>query len=330
MNKVSFIKALLEMDEASFTKKYNDDPKLKGGQKNLPDELQAQIVREDEVTSKIDASEKNFLQKIYKNTPIEKIPEKHRWAFDDKSIKKEDANKAERKFEVDDIVKVKTTGKKGKVVDMSPDETFFIVNIGGKNSSFYESNLELIKRRSINETEDREVDWPKEIPSKYADEFLFIYDESKPGFYNVQDVATGKMVGRVGFNTPEKAIEFAQDKIKPKGGTQSTQFESEDHEVSMAQNSLKSIISSASQLMNSLGQDEKDIPAWIQDHITNAENYINQASKNYHEYNEGATSEYDMDELPDGTEEKLAGDAEDVQMKLKSMMENLFERKKAK
>jgi hypothetical protein len=107
--------------------------------------------------------------------------------------------------------------------------------------------------------------------------------------------------------------------------------EGEDHEVSMAANSLKSIISSASQLMNLLGQDEKDIPAWIQDHITNAENYINQASKNYHEYNEGATSEYDMDELPDGTEEKLAGDEEDKEeMFLKNMMEDLFEAKKKK
>jgi len=107
--------------------------------------------------------------------------------------------------------------------------------------------------------------------------------------------------------------------------------EGQDHEVSMAQNSLKSIISAASQLMNSIGQDEKDIPAWIQDHITNAENYINQASKNYHEYNEGATSEYDMDELPDGTEEKLAGDQEDrEEMFLKNMMEDLFEAKKKK
>lgn len=97
--------------------------------------------------------------------------------------------------------------------------------------------------------------------------------------------------------------------------------EGEDHEVSMAQNSLKSIISSASQLINMLGQDEKDIPAWIQDHITNAENYINQASKNYHEYHNG---EHDMDELPDGTIEKPAGDAEDLDMALQSMMESEF------
>ena len=100
--------------------------------------------------------------------------------------------------------------------------------------------------------------------------------------------------------------------------------EGEDHEVSMAHNSLKSIVSSASQLMNLLGNDEKDIPAWIQDHITNAENYINQASKNYHEYNEG---EHDMDELPDGTIEKPAGDAEDL-MSLQGLMETVKGKKK--
>jgi hypothetical protein len=59
-----------------------------------------------------------------------------------------------------------------------------------------------------------------------------------------------------------------------------------DHEVSMAQASLKSIISSASQLMNKLGSMERDIPGWIQDHITNAENYIDQAAQGFHELND--------------------------------------------
>ena len=62
--------------------------------------------------------------------------------------------------------------------------------------------------------------------------------------------------------------------------------EAMDHEVSMAQNSLKSIVTAAGELMNKMGEDEKDIPAWIQDHITNAANYIRQASENYHEYSQ--------------------------------------------
>jgi hypothetical protein len=56
-----------------------------------------------------------------------------------------------------------------------------------------------------------------------------------------------------------------------------------DHEVSMAQNSLKSIMQSCADLMNKLGDDERDIPGWIQDHITNAENYIDQAAQGFHE-----------------------------------------------
>jgi len=33
-----------------------------------------------------------------------------------------------------------------------------------------------------------------------------------------------------------------------------------------------------------MGENEKEIPAWIQDHISKAENYISQAAGNYHEY----------------------------------------------
>lgn len=56
-----------------------------------------------------------------------------------------------------------------------------------------------------------------------------------------------------------------------------------DHEVAMAQASLKSIIRSAAQLMSKIGNMERDIPGWIQDHITNAENYIDQAAQGFHE-----------------------------------------------
>ena len=62
--------------------------------------------------------------------------------------------------------------------------------------------------------------------------------------------------------------------------------EGEDHEVSMAQASLKSIIRSASLLMSKLGDTERNIPGWIQDHITNAENYIDQAAQGFHELND--------------------------------------------
>lgn len=67
--------------------------------------------------------------------------------------------------------------------------------------------------------------------------------------------------------------------------------ESEDHEVSMAQRSLDSIIRAAMELKAKIGDQEINIPAWIQDHITNSENYIDQASQGYHEYHNGGEHE---------------------------------------
>jgi hypothetical protein len=71
--------------------------------------------------------------------------------------------------------------------------------------------------------------------------------------------------------------------------------EDEDHEVSMAQRSLDSILRSAMELKAKIGNQEINIPAWIQDHITNSENFIDQASQGYHEYENGSEHS-EMDE----------------------------------
>ena len=74
-----------------------------------------------------------------------------------------------------------------------------------------------------------------------------------------------------------------------------------DHEVSMANNSIETIIKAAMELKTQLGNNEKDIPAWIQDHISKAENYITQASQNYHEY-----GDHEVEDMPvDGALEKI-------------------------
>jgi hypothetical protein len=74
-----------------------------------------------------------------------------------------------------------------------------------------------------------------------------------------------------------------------------------DHEVSMANNSIETIIKAAMELKTQLGNNEKDIPAWIQDHISKAENYITQASQNYHEY-----GDHEVEDMPvNGALEKI-------------------------
>lgn len=79
--------------------------------------------------------------------------------------------------------------------------------------------------------------------------------------------------------------------------------EGQDHEVSMANNSIDSILWAAQELKKHLGDQERDIPAWIQDHITNAENYIVQAAKNFHDYEDHEEEEYSGDTYDDGLDE---------------------------
>ena len=56
-----------------------------------------------------------------------------------------------------------------------------------------------------------------------------------------------------------------------------------DHEVAMAVSSLEAIAEAIVELRQKLGNVERNIPGWIQDHIAKAENYIEQAAQGFHE-----------------------------------------------
>jgi len=66
-------------------------------------------------------------------------------------------------------------------------------------------------------------------------------------------------------------------------GIRESKVNEEDHEVSMAEGQLDDIIKNANELKSKLGSEEKDIPGWIQDHISQSQNFINQANTSYHE-----------------------------------------------
>jgi len=59
--------------------------------------------------------------------------------------------------------------------------------------------------------------------------------------------------------------------------------ETNDHEVSMAGGQLDDIIRNATELKAKVGEKELDLPGWIQDHISQAQNFINQANTGFHE-----------------------------------------------
>jgi len=56
-----------------------------------------------------------------------------------------------------------------------------------------------------------------------------------------------------------------------------------DHEVGMAMGQLEDIIKNANELKGKIGTKEMNLPGWIQDHISQAMQFINQANTGYHE-----------------------------------------------
>ena len=68
------------------------------------------------------------------------------------------------------------------------------------------------------------------------------------------------------------------------------EVDGEDHEVGMAQGQLDYIIKSANELKQKLGIGEKNIPGWIQDHISKAHSYLHQANSGHHELGESKKS----------------------------------------
>ena len=58
--------------------------------------------------------------------------------------------------------------------------------------------------------------------------------------------------------------------------------ESQDHEVSMAGGQLDDIIRNATELKGKVGEKEMNLPGWIQDHISQAMQFINQANTGFH------------------------------------------------
>jgi hypothetical protein len=108
-------------------------------------------------------------------------------------------------------------------------------------------------------------------------------------------------VSEASLTDKQKQLDVDKDGKIEASDLKKLRTEEEDHEVGMAHNLLDDIIKNAVELKAKMGQDEKDVPAWIQDHISQAQNFIGQANTNYHEYDTPETSAVE-EEAPEGWE----------------------------
>lgn len=109
----------------------------------------------------------------------------------------------------------------------------------------------------------------KSIPMKHK---IQIY-EKLGGAYRL-----GEDGGEQVFN---KMTELLKSKMNMNEGP-----ETNDHEVSMAGGQLDDIIRNATELKAKVGEKEMNLPGWIQDHISQAMQFINQANTGFHKLDE--------------------------------------------
>ena len=112
-----------------------------------------------------------------------------------------------------------------RIKDQGSDE-------GSTMSFVYFTNLKkkgLYDDKSLNE---EMTDWPKELTSRYSDEYRFELENISPTYkdqpgrakYRVIDIESGELKSTPVFGKPEHLIAFADDLIKPQGGRQSSNF----------------------------------------------------------------------------------------------------------
>jgi len=86
---------------------------------------------------------------------------------------------------------------------------------------------------------------------------------------------------RLGENGGEQVFNKMTELLKHKN-TMNEGPETPDHEVGMANGQLDDIIRNATELKGKVGEQEMNLPGWIQDHISQAQNFINQANTGFH------------------------------------------------
>tara|TARA_B100000963_G_scaffold185748_1_gene161444 strand:+ start:1318 stop:2340 length:1023 start_codon:yes stop_codon:yes gene_type:complete len=126
-----------------------------------------------------------------------------------------------------DLSNFKSLVRKAQEKYGTPDlETDYIRRRRGDYSDDMEGGMTDYQRGRMDEDMG---EWPKKLTSRYSDEYRFEFDptyEDKLGRakYRVIDIESGELKGTPIFEKPKSLRAYADNLIKPQGGTQSSHF----------------------------------------------------------------------------------------------------------
>jgi len=86
---------------------------------------------------------------------------------------------------------------------------------------------------------------------------------------------------RLGEDGGEQVYNKMTELLKSKMNEAPETEQDSDYEVAMAKKQLDAIIKNATELKGKMGEQEFNVQAWVQDHISQALNFINQANTGF-------------------------------------------------
>ena len=133
-----------------------------------------------------------------------------------------------------------------------------MVTLPSKVRDFYFKNKEKIDALNENMGE-----WPKELTSRYSDEYRFELEKvmSDRAKYRVIDIESGELKGTPVFEKPESLMAYADDLIKPQGGTQSSHFGTNEGTCGYGEDGKIGTIPAGAHLQKEESEGDKEIRA---------------------------------------------------------------------
>jgi hypothetical protein len=151
--------------------------------------------------------------------------------------------------------------------------------------------FELTNPKAWNAVNEKDIPMKHKIKvyEKLGGAYRLGEDGGEQVFNKMTELLKHKMQEATTYKKSKSSVSYKTLKPEMQSATDTVDFdveepvvkEDDDYEVSMSQKQLDGIIKDATELKQKMGEQEFNVAAWVQDHISQASNFINQANTGF-------------------------------------------------